>query len=59
MTIDDISKGVWKTGEIIGGLTGQPEISMISKGLEEDGNALHQYKETRDKVIDAKIKLQQ
>ena len=54
---DDILTGVGKAGEMIGGLTGQPEISMLSKGLEKGGNALHQYKETRDKVIDAKNKV--
>ena len=29
---------------------------MIGKGLEKGGNALHQYKDTREKVIDAKNK---
>ena len=53
---DDILKGVGKASEMIGGLTGQPEISMISKGLEKGGNALGKYKDTREKLVDAKNK---
>ena len=54
---DDFLKGVGKAGEMIGGLTGHPEISIISKGSEKGGNLLGKYKDTREKLVDAKNKV--